>query len=115
MLVILSSATAAPGRRDELVAATRAVAAATRGDRGCLSYSFSADVEDDDRIIGIEVWADQAALDEHMDHDHTQEFLRVAPGLVTGEPVMAFHSVPDDGHADVPPPTDPLPTRGAQQ
>ena len=36
-----------------------------------------------------------------MRHDHTQDFLRVAPGLVNGEPVMAFHSVPDAGHADV--------------
>ena len=81
---------------EELVAAAREVAAATRADRGCLTYSFSADVEDPDRIIGIEVWADQPALDEHMGHRHTQDFLRVAPGRVTGEPVMAFHHVPDD-------------------
>ena len=95
MLVVLSSATAAPGRRDELVAAARAVAAATRADRGCLTYDFAADLDDPDRVLGVEVWADRAALDEHMDHDHTREFLRSTPGLVTGEPVMAFHHVPD--------------------
>ena len=50
-----------------------------------------------------------------MRHDHTQDFLRVAPGLVNGEPVMAFHSVPDDGCADVPPPGEPVPARRAQQ
>jgi len=81
---------------EEPVAAAREVAAATQTDRGCLAYSFPADVEDPDRVIGIEVWADQVALDEHMGHRHTQDFLRVAPGLVTGEPVMAFHHVPDD-------------------
>ena len=95
MLIVIGSATAAPGRRDELVAAARTVAATTRGDRGCLSYSFAADVEDPDRIIGLEVWADRAALDEHMGHAHTQEFLRVTPGLVAGEPAMSFHDVPD--------------------
>ena len=103
MLVVLSSATAAPGRRDELVAAARAVAAATREDRGCLSYDFAADLDDPDRVLGVEVWADRAALDEHMSHDHTRAFLGAAPGLVTGEPVMAFHHVPDAEGADVRP------------
>ncbi len=93
MLIVLGGATAAPGHRDELVAAARAVAAATRADRGCLAYSFAADVEDPDRILSIEIWADQAALDEHMRHEHTQEFLRTAPGLVAGDPVMSFHEV----------------------
>ena len=97
MLIVIGDATAAPGRRDELVAAARAIAADTRGDRGCLAYSFAADLERPDRILSIEIWADQAALDEHMAHDHTQAFLRVAPGLVAGEPVMSFHEVPDGG------------------
>ncbi len=96
MLIVLGDATAAPGRRDDLVAAARAIADATRGDRGCLAYSFAADLEDPDRILSIEVWADRAALDEHMGHPHTAEFLRVAPGLVAGEPVMSFYEVPAD-------------------
>ena len=70
------------------------MAAATHADRGCLAYSFSADLEDGSRIIGIEVWADQAALDEHMGHDHTETFLRAVPGLLAGEPVMTFHHAP---------------------
>ncbi|MDP5181664.1 putative quinol monooxygenase [Blastococcus sp. BMG 814] len=94
---MIGSATAAPGRRAELLDAARTMAAATRTDGGCLAYSFAADLEDDDRILSIEVWADRAALDEHMTHDHTREFLRVAPGLVTGEPVMSFHDVAEAG------------------
>ena len=94
MLIVIGSATAAPGRRDELVAAAQVIASATRADAGCLAYSFSADVEDPDRILGIEIWADRAALDEHMGHPHTEEFLRIAPALVVGEPVMSFYDVP---------------------
>ncbi len=100
MLIVIGDATAAPGRRDELVAAAHAVASATRADRGCLTYAFAADVEDPDRILSIEIWADRAALDEHMTHDHTRAFLRVAPDLVAGEPVMAFHEVSDPGPAE---------------
>ena len=96
MLIVLGSAAAAPGRRDELVAAARAVTAATQGDRGCLAYSFSAVLEDPDRIHSLEIWADRAALDEHMTHGHTREFLRVAPGLVAGEPSMSFYEVTSD-------------------
>ncbi|WP_104523439.1 putative quinol monooxygenase [Blastococcus atacamensis] len=95
MLIVIGSATAAPGSRDALIAAAQAVAAATRADRGCLAYSFAQDVENPDRILSIETWADQAALDAHMEHDHTREFLARAPALVTGQPVMAFHQVHD--------------------
>jgi len=99
VLIVVGSATAAPGRRDELVTATREVAAATRTDQGCLAYSFAADVEDEDRILSIEIWADRAALDAHMAHGHTEAFLRVAPGLVAGDPVMSFYDVRDDARA----------------
>jgi quinol monooxygenase YgiN len=95
VLIVIGSATAAPGRRDELVAAARTVAAATRADDGCLAYSFAADVEDPDRVLSVEVWRDRDALDAHMRHDHTRAFLAVAPGLVAGEPVMGFHEVAD--------------------
>ena len=97
MLIVLGDATAAPGRRDELVAAAREVASATRSDEGCVSYGFFADVEDGDRILSVEIWADRASLDAHMTHDHTQQFLRVAPGLVAGEPAMSFYEVPGAG------------------
>ncbi len=97
MLIVLGDATAAPGHRDELLAAAREIAAATRGDRGCLAYSFATDVEDEDRIFSIEIWAGRAALDEHMGHPHTEEFLRTAPGLVAGAPVMSFYEVTDAG------------------
>lgn len=95
MLIVIGDANAAPGRRDELVAAARAVTAATRGDSGCLAYSFASDVENPDRILSIEVWADRAALEEHMGHAHTEQFMEAAPGLVAGEPVMSFYDVPD--------------------
>ncbi|SFU07626.1 Quinol monooxygenase YgiN [Geodermatophilus amargosae] len=95
MLIVLGSATAAPGRRHELVDAARAVTAATRSDDGCLSYVFAADLDDPDVVVSVEVWRDQAALDAHMTHDHTQRFIAAVGGLQAGEPSMSFHTVPD--------------------
>ena len=95
MLIVLGSATAALGHRQELVDAARAVTAATRADDGCLSYTFAADLADPDVIVSVEVWRDQAALDAHMTHDHTQRFMSAVGGLLAGEPSMSFHTVPD--------------------
>jgi quinol monooxygenase YgiN len=95
VLVVISSASAAPGRRDDLVAAARAVAAATRADPGCRSYGFYSDLDDPERIVGLEIWTDRAALDAHMAHSHTHRFLQVVPGLLAGEPVLDVHEVPD--------------------
>jgi hypothetical protein len=38
-----------------------------------------------------------------MGHRHTQEFLAEVAELITGEPVMAFHEVPDEDHAPAKP------------
>jgi quinol monooxygenase YgiN len=46
-------------------------------------------------ILGVEVWRDQAALDAHMDHPHTREFLAAAGPLIDGTPTMRVHTVAD--------------------
>jgi len=90
VLIVIGEAEAAPGHRDEMVDALSAMAAATRSDDGCVSYGFYADVTRPEVILGIEVWRDGAALDAHMSHDHTAEFVATVPGLVASSPVMRF-------------------------
>jgi quinol monooxygenase YgiN len=97
MLIVISSGQVAPGHRDEFVAAARTITAAARQNAGCQSYGFYVDLEDSDRIVGVEIWQDQTSLDHHMQHSHTKEFLGTISGLVTGEPTMAFYEVPE-GH-----------------
>lgn len=95
MLIVLGSAAAAPGKRDELIAAALEITAATRGDDGCLSYSFAADLEDPNTITSVEVWRDRGALDAHMQHEHTAQFIGRVRDVLAGEPQMTFHHVPD--------------------
>ncbi len=66
MLIAIGSARALPGRRDDLVAAANEIVAGTRGDYGCESYGFYADIKDEETIVSLEIWRDQAALDAHM-------------------------------------------------
>jgi quinol monooxygenase YgiN len=89
----IGSARALPGRREDLVAATREIVAGTRGDEGCQSYGF-ADLTDAETIVSLEIWRDQAALDAHMTHPHTQAFLATTAELVDGTPTVTIHDVP---------------------
>jgi quinol monooxygenase YgiN len=91
VLIVIGEAVAAPGRREEMLEAVIAMAAATKADDGCASYGFYADVSRPDVILSVEVWRDQPALRAHMAHDHTAEFIATVPALVAGEPVMRFY------------------------
>jgi quinol monooxygenase YgiN len=95
VLIVIGSARPLPGRREDLVSAARAVVAQTREDEGCVSYGFYADLVDEDAILSVEMWRDRAALDAHMEHAHTREFLAAAGELLDGTPAMSFHEVPD--------------------
>ena len=91
MLIVIGEAEAASGRREEMMEAVTKMATATKSDDGCVSYGFYADVTRPDVVLGVEVWRDQAALDAHMGHDHTAEFIATVRSLVAGEPVMHFY------------------------
>lgn len=87
MLLIHGSARPLPERREELIQAAAAIATATQNDDGCLYYQFVQSL-DSTELIGIEVWRDQAALDAHMSHQHTTDFLSGLDGAFSIEPVM---------------------------
>jgi quinol monooxygenase YgiN len=58
-----------PARREGLLAAIRPLVRATREEEpGCLEYAFTADTVEDDRIVVLERWRDQAALAAHFEH-----------------------------------------------
>ena len=91
MLIVIGEAEAAPGRREEMLGAVTRMAAAAKSDDGCVSYGFYADVTRPEDVLGVEVWRDKAALDAHLTHDHTAEFVSTVPSLVAGEPIMHFY------------------------
>ena len=95
MLIVIGSARALASHREDLAAAGREMAAASRDDDGCQAYGFYADLADENTMLSLEIWRDQEALDAHMSHPHTQQFLTRVAGLIDGNPAMAFHEVRD--------------------
>lgn len=87
MILITGAARPATDARDALLAAADEVAKLTHDDDGCLLYLFATSL-DGESVISAELWRDQAALDAHMQHDHTSRFLAAIDGLLDGAPVV---------------------------
>jgi quinol monooxygenase YgiN len=83
MIRVIALITAKPGRREEVLAAARAVVPAVRAERGCLEYQPVLDVpgfggmQTDmgaDAYAVIETWEDAEALRAHAVAPHMKEF-----------------------------------------
>jgi quinol monooxygenase YgiN len=74
MIVVSGVITIDPANHDQLVAAGRAVAEASRQEAGCLEYGFWADPDQLGRFRVFEEWASQQALEEHFAAPHFIEF-----------------------------------------
>ena len=96
MLVVIATLKGKPEQREVLSAALAKAAAASRGDAGCLSYSFTVDLEDENRFISVETWADQASLDAHFTTPHLAELFTLAGEALDGAPDIQTYET--DGH-----------------
>lgn len=64
---------AAPGKAAEYLAAWKERCAAVTGEEpGCEQYEIFQSAEDPDRLVLVEHWTDQAALDAHFEHSKTR-------------------------------------------
>ncbi|HYB42774.1 MAG TPA: antibiotic biosynthesis monooxygenase family protein [Candidatus Methylomirabilis sp.] len=74
--------TAAPGKGAELAEAYRARCAEALTEPGCEQFELFRSAADPDRLVLLELWSDQAALDAHARLNRTRPPLR--PELRSG-------------------------------
>lgn len=55
-----------PSQREAFLASRRERMLTSRGEPGCLEYTYAADPLDASRVVLFERWEDQAALDAHL-------------------------------------------------
>ena len=75
-----------PGREGEVGDALRALAKASQGDKGCISYELFTSNADPTTFVTIEDWESQADLDAHMQAPHLAEAFKVAGELLASAP-----------------------------
>jgi quinol monooxygenase YgiN len=78
-----------PARATEAAPALAALAEASRGDEGCLSYDVFESAATPGLFVTVEAWRSQADLDAHMAQPHVATAFEVAGPLLTGE--VAIH------------------------
>jgi quinol monooxygenase YgiN len=81
MIVIAGHVSLDPAQRENAVAAAREMMRETRQERGCISYTFSADLEQPGRFLIFEEWESDDALRAHFAAPHMARFQKAVGGL----------------------------------
>jgi len=86
---------AVPGREADLARELRALVTPTRSEAGCLLYQLHADPENPGKFMFYEKFADQTALDHHVNTPHFKKFLsyRENSDPVAAETVTRWQSL----------------------
>ena len=88
MIVITGSAVLHPDHREQGFALGVEHSARSRAEPGCLAHNCHADLENPDRIVFVEEWADMAAVRAHFAVPESGEFVRALSGMAIGTPEM---------------------------
>lgn len=75
------------------VASVPALVAGTRAEAGCIQYDVNQVADEQSLFLVYEKWADQAALDQHMETPHIQALIADF-GSSFAEPVSMTHLNP---------------------
>jgi quinol monooxygenase YgiN len=81
MIVIAGHVTIDPQKREPAEAAAREMMQETRREAGCISYTFSADLERAGRFLIFEEWEGDEALRAHFAAPHMARFQKAMGGL----------------------------------
>jgi quinol monooxygenase YgiN len=65
MLIVAGTIDVEPARREEYLASRKEAILRSRGEKGCIEYSFAADSLDPGRVRLFEIWASSEDLEAH--------------------------------------------------
>ena len=93
MIVIAGTVRVNPDRRDDALAAARAMATATRREPGCAAYRFAVDIDDQNVVHLFEEWTDADALKAHFETPHMATFRNAIAGVLAAPPEFRRYEV----------------------
>ena len=92
MIVVVGRVQTDANRRAELVRIGQAVAAASRLERGCISYRLYEDTETENEFVFIEEWESDDAL-RHFAASHVAVFMQAISATIVAPPDVKFHRI----------------------
>ncbi|MFF1869449.1 putative quinol monooxygenase [Kitasatospora herbaricolor] len=97
MIFIAVRFTTLPGRGDEWLALVDEFTRATRAEPGNLFFEWSRSVDDPDRFVLLEAFADQAAGAAHVGTAHFAAAMETLAGAIAATPEIINVEVPGQG------------------
>ncbi|HUQ13538.1 MAG TPA: putative quinol monooxygenase [Novosphingobium sp.] len=88
MIIITGGIAMKPEHRDSAIALGAEHSARSRAEAGCVAHNCHVDVEDPNRLVFVELWADMAAVQQHFAVPESGEFVRQLTALGDGSPEM---------------------------
>jgi len=93
MIIVTGSVVARPDTVDEVQRISLEHVHRSRLEPGCLLHSVHRDVEQPDRFVFIEHWADRDALDAHFGVAESRAFAKALGSLGAEPPAMQIYTV----------------------
>jgi quinol monooxygenase YgiN len=87
-LPVVAVITVKPGSEQIVETALKALAAASRGDDGCVSYELFASASAPATFVTIEEWESQEDIDAHMASSHMVEAINAFGEYLDGFPAI---------------------------
>jgi quinol monooxygenase YgiN len=91
VIIVTDSVQARPDARDDVLRLSLEHVHRSRLEPGCLLHSVHYDVEDPNRIVFIEHWADRDALDAHFDVPASGAFVAGLRDLTAASPTIEIY------------------------
>jgi quinol monooxygenase YgiN len=93
MIVVTGRVHVAAENRERFIAIATEMCSRSREEDACRGYRVYADLEQDDRYIFVEEWADDDALQRHFAQPHTATFMGGLIPLLAEPADAVFHTV----------------------
>ena len=93
MIVVIGRVRTDADKREALVRAGQAVAAASRTEAGCISYRLYEDTEIRNEFVFVEEWESNEALQRHFATPHVRELMHEIPATIVAPPDVKFHTI----------------------
>ena len=91
MIIVVGSLEARQGALEEVLRLSREHVDRSRLEPGCLLHSVHQDVENPNRVVFIEHWADRDALIVHFRVDASRAFAKTVSDLTAARPTIEIY------------------------
>jgi len=92
MIVVTGRVHVPAEHRSRFVEVASEMCRRSREEPGCGGYRVYADLEQADRYVFVEEWADEQTLQRHFTEAHTASFMASLRGLLGGPADAVFHT-----------------------